>query len=297
MIESSWSTWPAPAKLNLFLHITGRREDGYHCLQTVFRLLDWGDTVHVNVRADGLIRRAAGACGVAAEDDLTVRAARLLRQHANVEPGADIAVDKRIPMGGGLGGGSSDAATVLVALNRLWHAGLDVDALADLGLALGADVPLFVRGHTAWAESVGETLTAMDLPAASYVVVDPHAGVSTVELYRAAELTRDAPPVTMRDFLCGGVTDNAFEPVVRARCPVVAAALDWLGGFGRARLSGSGGCVFLETATRDEAEHVAARCPSSFTAHVAAGVNVSALAVAVENFGASRDNAPVGARQ
>ncbi|HET7662080.1 MAG TPA: 4-(cytidine 5'-diphospho)-2-C-methyl-D-erythritol kinase [Rhodanobacteraceae bacterium] len=291
----SWSTWPAPAKLNLFLHITGQREDGYHCLETVFRLLDWGDTVHLRLRADADIRRANDVPGVLPDDDLTVRAARLLRrQSTQALPGVDITVDKRIPMGGGLGGGSSDAATVLVALNCLWQLDLDSDALAALGLQLGADVPLFVRGRSAWAEGVGEQLTALDLPRCSYVIVNPHASVSTAELFRAPELTRHAAPATIRAFLRGEVTGNAFAPVVRKRCPPVAAALDWLDRFGSARLSGSGGCVFLETATRAEAERVAAQCPPAFSAFVADGVNVSALSAAVEKFGSSRDNAPAG---
>lgn len=291
----SWGAWPAPAKLNLFLRITRRRADGYHCLQTVFRLLDWGDTVHLRLRDDGAIRREAALSGVAAEDDLVLRAARLLREHAGVDvPGVDAMVDKRIPMGGGLGGGSSDAATTLVALNCLWRTGLDIDALAELGLALGADVPLFVRGHTAWAEGVGERLTPLELPPASHVIVDPHAHVSTAALYQAPELTRDAAPATIRAFLRGEVTGNAFEQVVRAHSPAVAAALDWLGRFGPAGLSGSGGCVFLPTATRDEAQRIASACPGPFTAHVADGVNVSGLSLAVEKFDANRDNAAAG---
>ncbi len=294
----SWSTWPAPAKLNLFLHITARRDDGYHALQTVFRLLDWGDTVHLRPRKDADIRRIEPLPGVAPDDDLTVRAARLLRDQArNRPPGVDIAVEKRIPIGGGLGGGSSDAATVLVALNLLWQVGLDADALAALGLQLGADVPLFVRGHTAWAEGVGEQLTPLRLPAAGYVVLDPHAGVSTAELFRAPELTRHAAPATIRAFLDGEVTGNAFEPVVRTRCAAVAEALDWLGQFGAARLSGSGGCVFLETRTLAGAERVAAQCPPAFTAFVANGVDVSVLVAAVEKFGPTRDNAPAGTGQ
>ncbi len=292
----SWSHWPAPAKLNLFLHVTGRRADGYHTLRTVFRLLDWGDEVRLRLRADDAVRRVDPLPGVAPEADLTVRAARLLRrQSRKALPGVDIAVDKRIPLGGGLGGGSSDAATVLVALNHLWQAGLDQDALAALGLQLGADVPLFVRGRSAWAEGVGEQLTALELPPCSHVILDPHASVSTADLFRAPELTRHAAPATIRAFLRGEVAGNAFEPVVRRRSPAVAAALDWLGRFGPARLSGSGGCVFLETAERAEAERIAARCPADFTAHVADGVNVSALVAAVEKFGASRDNAPADA--
>ncbi|WP_139942894.1 4-(cytidine 5'-diphospho)-2-C-methyl-D-erythritol kinase, partial [Fulvimonas soli] len=248
-----WTAWPAPAKLNLFLRITGRRPDGYHELQTVFRLLDWGDELRLRVRGDGEIRRVGGAPGVPADDDLAVRAARLLREHAGVGAGADIGIDKRIPMGGGLGGGSSDAATALVALNHLWGCGLDEDALAGLGRRLGADVPVFVRGRSAWAEGVGERLTPLALPRRWYVVLDPRAHVPTAGLFQAPELTRNAAPATIPSFVSGEAAENAFEPVVRARYPEVAAALDWLGGFGRARLSGSGGCVFLETASRGQA--------------------------------------------
>lgn len=272
-----WTAWPAPAKLNLFLRIVGRRADGYHELQTVFRLLDWGDEVRLRVREDGAIRRLTAVPGVPEEDDLLVRAARLLRERAGVTVGVEIAIDKRIPMGGGLGGGSSDAATVLVALNHVWGANLDEDALAELGRRLGADVPVFVRGRSAWAEGVGERLSPIALPRRWYVVLDPHEHVPTAALFQAPELTRNAPPATISSFASGETAENAFEPVAVARHPRVAAALEWLAGFGRARLSGSGGCVFLETATRERAEAVARRCPARFTAQVAAGVQLSPL--------------------
>jgi len=187
-----WSWWPAPAKLNLFLHITGRRADGYHELQTVFRLLDWGDRIGLRLRADGQVRRQGdGLAGVAEADDLAVRAAALLQSFANVGQGADIIVEKRVPAGGGFGGGSSDAATVLVVLNRLWQAGLDEDALAALGLRLGADVPVFVRGHNAWAEGVGERLQPVTLAPAWYVIVEPGVHVPTPALFADPDLTRD----------------------------------------------------------------------------------------------------------
>ena len=272
-----WSRWPAPAKLNLFLRITGRCPDGYHELQTVFRLLDWGDEVRLRVRDDGIVRRVTDVLGVPAEDDLLVRAARLLQQQAGTAVGADIAIDKRIPMGGGLGGGSSDAATVLVALNLLWRTELDEDALAELGRQLGADVPVFVRGRSAWAEGVGERLSPIALPRRWYVVLDPHEQVPTAALFQAPELTRNAARATISSFVSGETTENAFEPVARARHARVAAALDWLGGFGQARLSGSGGCVFLETASRNQARRIARQCPAAFTAQVAAGVDVSPL--------------------
>ena len=276
-----WTAWPAPAKVNLFLRITGRRADGYHELQTVFRLLDWGDEIRLRQRRDGEIHRLTDVPGVPADTDLVVRAARLLQLHAPGRLGADIEVDKRIPMGGGLGGGSSDAATVLVALNRLWGAGLDEDALAELGRQLGADVPVFVRGRSAWAEGVGEKLTPLDLPQRWYVVLDPHEHVPTGALFQAPELTRNAPPATISSFASGETVENAFAPVVRARHPRVAAALDWLGGFGRAKLSGSGACVFLETESPERAEAIAERCPARFTAHVARGVDTSPLQLAL----------------
>lgn len=272
-----WTRWPAPAKLNLFLRITGRRDDGYHELQTVFRLLDWGDELRLRVRADGAIRRVTEVPGVPADSDLAVRAARLLKAHAGCALGAEIEVEKRIPMGGGLGGGSSDAATVLVALNHLWGCGLDEDALAGLGRQLGADVPVFVRGRSAWAEGVGERLTALALPRRHYVVLDPHEHVPTAALFQAPELTRNAPQATISSFVSGETTENAFTPVVRQRHPGVAAALDWLGRHGAARLSGSGGCVFLELRSLDRAYAVAAQCPDACSALVATGVAVSPL--------------------
>ncbi|WP_063672353.1 4-(cytidine 5'-diphospho)-2-C-methyl-D-erythritol kinase [Dyella thiooxydans] len=274
---SSWSVWPAPAKLNLFLRITGRRPDGYHELQTVFRLLDWGDEVRLRVRDDGEICRENEIPGVPAGQDITVRAARLLQSAGGTSQGADIAVDKRIPMGGGLGGGSSDAATVLVALDHLWGTGLGEDALAELGRRLGADVPVFVRGRSAWAEGIGERLQPLDLPRRSYVVLDPREHVPTAALFQAAELTRNAPRATISSFVSGETAENAFEPVVRARHPRVNAALEWLGSFGRAKLSGSGGCVFLETPSPTRAMAIAARCPAEFVAQVASGADRSML--------------------
>lgn len=269
--------WPAPAKLNLFLHVTGRREDGYHILQTVFRLLDWGDTVSIRLRDDGVIVRTSGAQGVVADDDLVVRAARLLAGPAGTVPGADIAVKKRIPMGAGLGGGSSDAATVLVALNELWGLDLDVSALADLGRSLGADVPVFVHGHSAWAEGTGELLTPMVLDPAWYLLLDPHCEVATAELFADPELTRDMLPATLSDFNDGVLSDNCFEPLVRARYEPVAAALDWLSDHAPARMSGSGSVVFAEFVDRSAAQALAWQCPSRFTARVVKGLNSSPL--------------------
>jgi len=221
------SHWPAPAKLNLFLHVTGRRADGYHELQTLFQLLDLCDTVTISLREAGLIERPAGAAGAAAEAHLTLRAARALQQLTGTRQGAELRVHKRIPQGAGLGGGSSDAATTLLALNELWGCGLSLEELATLALPLGADVPVFVRGSSAWAEGVGERLTPVSLPEAWYVIIYPGVGVSTREVFQSPELTRNSPLITIRAFFQSGGR-NDCEPVVRARSPEVAAALEWL---------------------------------------------------------------------
>ncbi|MCS3746515.1 4-diphosphocytidyl-2-C-methyl-D-erythritol kinase [Xanthomonas arboricola] len=273
-----WSAWPAPAKLNLFLQIIGRRADGYHLLQTVFRLLDWGDTIHLRVRSDGLIRRIGESLpGVAEDDDLVIRAARLLQSSTGARAGAEIRLDKRIPAGGGFGGGSSDAATVLVALNALWGLGLPVDALAELGLRLGADVPVFVRGRNAWAEGVGEQLTPIVLPQAAYVLVDPGVHVPTPALFQSQELTRDAAPVKIADFASGSLLDNAFEPVLRRREPAVEAVFQALSQIGTPRLTGSGSGCFVEFATRAAAEQALAQLPDSLRAWVVEGAAHSPL--------------------
>jgi 4-diphosphocytidyl-2-C-methyl-D-erythritol kinase len=284
-LNAGWSHWPAPAKLNLFLHITGRRADGYHQLQTVFRLLDWGDRLRLRVREDGQVRRdGPSVAGVAETDDLAVRAALLLKRATNSSQGADIGIEKRIPAGGGFGGGSSDAATVLVALNRLWGAGLDVDALAALGLQLGADVPVFVRGHNAWAEGVGEQLTPMDLPPAWYVLADPGVHVPTAALFASPDLTRDAPVAKIEDFASGSLLGNAFEPVLRRHEPAVEAALVALSSIGRARLTGSGSGCFVEFTTRAAAEQALAELPEGLRAWVAAGVERSPLLDVLERY-------------
>lgn len=275
---AGWSIWPAPAKLNLFLRITGRRDDGYHLLQSVFRLLEWGDSIRLRVREDGAIRRhGPSAPGVDEADDLTVRAANMLRSSANVPRGADIIIDKRVPAGGGFGGGSSDAATVLVALNALWGAGLEVEELADIGLRLGADVPVFVRGSNAWAEGVGEQLSPVDLPPAWYLLADPGVHAPTAALFRAPELTRDAPPATIPDFVSGAPLGNAFEPVLRAREPAVEAVFAALSQVGSPRLTGSGSGCFVEFATRGQAEAALAALPPGLRAWVAEGAQASPL--------------------
>ena len=273
-----WSHWPAPAKLNLFLRILGRRPDGYHRLQTVFQLLDWGDTVRLRLRDDREVRRPGDPIyGVAEADDLVVRAARMLQSEANVTAGVDIVVEKRIPLGGGFGGGSSDAATVLVVLNQLWKVGLDEGALAALGLRLGADVPVFVRGRSAWPEGVGEQLEPMELPPAWYLLVDPGVSVPTADLFQAPDLTRDAPAATMRDFVSGSVLGNAFEPVLRRRSEAVEALLQRLSQLGPAALTGTGGGCFVRYGARADAEAALAQLPAGMRAWVAGGVDVSPL--------------------
>jgi len=273
----AWTRWPAPAKLNLFLHIVGRRADGYHLLQTAFQLLDWGDEVRLRVRDDGAICRVDPLPGVPDDVDLGVRAAHALKRATGCPLGADIAIDKRVPIGGGLGGGSSDAATVLVALNARWGTGLDDDALADIAIDLGADVPVFVRGTSAWAEGIGERLTPLALPERWFVVVDPGVSVPTRELFQVPELTRNSAQLTIPLFVSGVPTGNAFEPVVRGRFPAVAAALDWLGRHGEARLSGSGGAVFAAVSSRDAGDAILEDLPAGFRGWVVRGVNESQL--------------------
>jgi 4-diphosphocytidyl-2-C-methyl-D-erythritol kinase len=271
---SGMSHWPAPAKLNLFLHVTGRRPDGYHELQTLFQLIDLCDTITISPREDGLIERPAGPAGVAPEADLTLRAALALQQLTGTRQGADLRVHKRIPQGAGLGGGSSDAATALLALNELWGCGLSLGELALLALPLGADVPVFIKGSSAWAEGIGERLTPVTLPDAWYVIIYPGVGVSTREVFQSPELTRNSPLITIRAFFQSGGR-NDCEPAVRARSPEVAAALDWLAAEGSARLTGTGSCVFTARSSAAEAERLAARVPDRWMSFVARGLNHS----------------------
>lgn len=268
--------WPAPAKLNLCLHIVGRRSDGYHLLQTAFQFIDLCDELNFYKRETGVIERIAGPEHVPAEVDLVVRAARLLAAHTETAHGVAMALTKRIPMQAGLGGGSSDAATVLVALNHLWRLGLSVDELARLGLQLGADVPVFVRGRAAWAEGVGEQLTPVELPEPCYLVVDPGVSVSTAEIFQASELTRDTPLTTIRAFLSEGGRNDCL-PTVRGRYPAVAQAIDWLGKYGEARLTGTGACVFVAMPNRQSAERVCAELLPQWRGFVVQGCNESPL--------------------
>ncbi len=272
----SHSTWPAPAKLNLMLHITGRRDDGYHLLQSVFQFLDYGDEITISTRDDGVIRRLNELPGVDAEQDLVVRAARLLQQQSGSTLGADIRVDKLLPMGGGLGGGSSDAATVLVALNRLWGSGLSLEQLAALGLQLGADVPVFVHGQAAWAEGVGEILQPVELPEPWYLVIIPPVEVSTAEIFSDPQLTRDCQAIKIRDFLAGQ-GGNVCQPVVSRHYPEIAQALAWLGQFASAKMTGTGSCIFAAFDTEAQAQEVYRQLPDGWRGFVAKGSNRSAL--------------------
>ncbi|MHB1943043.1 MAG: 4-(cytidine 5'-diphospho)-2-C-methyl-D-erythritol kinase [Acidiferrobacteraceae bacterium] len=265
------TVWPAPAKVNLFLHVIGRRADGYHLLQTVFQFLDFGDELRFLPTADGVIRHAAVPAGLEAED-LCVRAAQRLQERSGCHQGVEITLVKRIPLGAGLGGGSSDAATTLLALNRLWGLEWPLARLAEIGLALGADIPVFVQGHAAWAEGVGERLTPIELPCPWFVVLVPPAHVSTAEIFSDPGLTRNTPPITIRDFHAGRA-GNDLAAVVRRRYPQVDQAFSWLGQFGEVRMTGSGASVFLTVATEREAHAIVARSPAGCFAFVASGLN------------------------
>jgi 4-diphosphocytidyl-2-C-methyl-D-erythritol kinase len=263
---------PAPAKINLFLHIVGRRPDGYHLLQTAFRMLDWGDEIILRRRDDGIIVRTTDVPGVAAEADLVVRAARALQAATGSPFGAEIGVEKRIPMGGGLGGGSSDAASVLVALNRLWACGLSRERLQEIGLTLGADVPFFIFGQTAFAEGVGEALQPLSVPPAWYLMIAPNVSVPTAEVFSAEELTRDSEILIMRAFAMH-TTRNDMQATVCKKFPEVAEALVWLSQYGAARMSGSGACIFAPFDSKEKAEQVAAAAPQGWKVWVAEGLD------------------------
>ena len=270
--------YPAPAKLNLFLHVVGRRSDGYHLLQSVFRLIDLGDALRFAPRTDGRIARAAPLAGVPEERDLCLRAARLLQEASGASLGVEITLDKRLPMGGGLGGGSSDAATVLLALNRLWRLEWPRERLQALGLELGADVPFFIHGRNAFVEGVGERLQALNLPPAWYLVVAPPASVPTAEIFAAPNLTRDTKAIKMADFSAGWGAGGLFgrndlEAVVCERYPAVARALAWLRQHAEARMTGSGACVFAPFAAEQDARAVLARMPEGMTGWVAQGLD------------------------
>jgi 4-diphosphocytidyl-2-C-methyl-D-erythritol kinase len=265
-------SYPAPAKLNLFLHVVGRRADGYHLLQSVFRLINVADTVHLELRDDGRVERDRDLPGVAEDDDLTIRAARLLQVHAPAGAGVSIRLDKRLPLGGGLGGGSSDAATVLLALNRLWQVNLSREALQKLALQLGADVPVFVFGQTAFAEGVGEVLRPVSATPAWYVVLMPPVQVPTAAIFAASELTRDTPPLKIAPF-SAGMGHNDLQSVVVSRFPEVSRHLEWLARFGEARMTGSGACVFASFETEEAAHSVLRQLPDTMQGLVAQGLD------------------------
>lgn len=265
---------PAPAKLNLFLHIIGRRADGYHLLQTLFQFLDYSDDISLQVRTDGKITRSFASPLIPENEDLVVKAARLLQQVTGYQLGVDIKVHKKLPMGGGLGGGSSDAATVLLGLNYLWKLHLSLDELAALGLGLGADVPVFVQGQAAWAEGVGERLEPVNIPEKWYFVLHPKVHISTAEVFSAEGLTRNCKPIRMAAFLAGQTT-NVFEPVVRKTSPEVTKAFEWLGD--KAKLTGSGACLFAEFDDESSAQTIAKNLPKQWSGFVAKGRCISPL--------------------
>ena len=268
--------WPAPAKINHFLHIIGRREDGYHLLQTVFQFLDLADELRISVTGDGRIRCERNYAQVPEQADLVFRAAKALQKISGHSRGAEIHVNKKIPIGGGLGGGSSDAATTLTALNYLWGTGLSTGQLAGIGLTLGADVPVFIHGFAAWAEGVGERLEPVELPENWYLLIYPNCHVATAEIFNAPGLTRDTPAITMRDFLEGNCR-NDCEPVVRKIYPEVSAALDWLNERAEAKLSGTGASIFSAFEEKDEARGILAELPKKWRGFIARGCNRSPL--------------------
>ncbi|NNJ91071.1 MAG: 4-(cytidine 5'-diphospho)-2-C-methyl-D-erythritol kinase [Gammaproteobacteria bacterium] len=268
--------FPAPAKLNLMLHIIGRREDGFHLLQTVFQFLDYCDEIGLRLRADGRVNRVTDIHALPAGDDLVVKAATLFARLIDDFPGVDIDIRKKIPMGGGLGGGSSDAATVLLVLNSLCGRKLSVDQLAGAGLQLGADVPLFIRGHACWAEGVGEKIQPVALPEPWFLVLDPGVHVSTAEVFSHSDLTRSSPLTTIAAFL-EGAGRNDCVPVVQKQYPEIASAMQWLDKYSPAKLTGTGACVFAEFATQEQAQQVFEQMPMKYKGFIAKGLNRSPL--------------------
>lgn len=269
-------TLPCPAKLNLFLHILGRRSDGYHQLQTLFQLLDYGDELAVEMALDGNISLAQSLAGVPDEDNLIIKAARLLKSHTRCDKGARFNLTKRLPMGGGIGGGSSNAASALLGLNHLWQLDLSLDELANLGRSLGADIPVFVRGRSAWAEGIGDELVPVELPERWFVVLAPNTHVSTAHIFGHKRLTRDSAPITMRAFLEEGGR-NDCQPLVEELIPDVKDAVGWLKQFSAAQLTGTGGCVFASFASQEQAERVMLERPGQLNGFWAKGVNESPL--------------------
>ncbi len=278
-MKAGFSYFPAPAKLNLFLHVTGRRADGFHLLQTVLRLLDYADEVGLRVTDDGAVRRVSQVPGVMEQDDLTLRAARLLKQASGCPLGVDIDLVKRLPVGGGLGGGSSDAATTLIALNRLWSIGLSVDQLQALAVQLGADVPFFVFGRNAFAEGIGEHLHALHLESAWYLVIVPQVTVSTAEIFAAPELTRNTKAIKIAAFSVDQ-GHNDLQPVACRRYPQIVHCLEWLKQFGNAAMSGSGASVFSPFASECSARAALEQMPAGMKGFVARGLDRHPLYIA-----------------
>lgn len=287
-------TLPAPAKLNLFIHIIGQRNDGYHLLQTVFQILDYSDEITLTLRDDSKIQRELKAkyedkiCDIDAESDLTVRAARLLQQASQCKFGVDITLKKKLPIGGGIGGGSSDAATVLHGLNQLWDCKYSEQQLSELGVQLGADVPVFIQGKTAWAEGIGEQLTPLELDEKWFLVIHPGVSVSTAEIFADQGLTRDCEPLTITRFLQGSESNNftnIFEPVVKKKCSQIALAIEWLASYSPARLTGTGSCIFASFDSETAAKKVLAdlnQQSNGWSGFVAKGVNQSPLFSALQ---------------
>lgn len=273
-MNGALTTWPSPAKINLFLHITGRRADGMHELQTAFQFIDLCDELTFKIKSDLAIQRQMDIPGVPRDEDLCIRAAELLQQQANIQQGATISLKKVIPMGGGLGGASSNAATTLLALNNLWQANLNIDQLAVLGEQLGADVPVFIRGHAAWAEGIGEQLTPIAMPEYWYLVVNCGIHVNTREMFADSQLTRNCPALT----ICPpepGVLGNVFEPIVRSRYPEIDRVFVWLAGCAKPFLTGTGGCVLASFAGHEAALAVQANAPAGLEVFVVRSKNVS----------------------
>ncbi len=265
-------SWPAPAKLNLFLHITGRRPDGYHLLQTIFQFLDYGDSLAFEVLDSPQIIIQPAVPGVAPQDNIIYKAAAHLQQRHAISRGVKVTLKKRLPMGGGLGGGSSDAATTLLALNKLWDLNLDKATLMDIGLKLGADVPIFIYGHSAWAEGVGEQLSPVELPEKWFIVLFPNIHIDTGTIFSSSDLTRDKVPIKIRDFLQGR-TENVCQPVVEKRYPEVGEAIAWLDQFSEARLTGTGACIFAAFDSEQSAKAVAEQVPTKWQHFVAKSLN------------------------
>jgi len=269
-------TLPAPAKLNLMLHITGRRDDGYHNLQTLFQFLDYGDQLHFDIMSTPEIVVISDLSDIPNEDNLIYRAARLLQQHSKCQQGARIELEKTLPMGAGLGGGSSDAATTLIALNQLWNLNFELAELAGFGLQLGADVPVFIRGYAAWAEGVGEQLTAVTLPESWYLVLTPDCHVSTAEIFSHKELTRNTSAITIAAALKGDGR-NDCQAVVSTLYPQVKQALIWLNQFAVAKMTGTGASIFASFETQDQAQQVLDQRPGTLQGFIARGKNISLL--------------------